>query len=130
MHYSNEPNAEMYCQCPDIMILEKRRITITGMTCPFETNFNKSDEFKARRYNNLHNTLITPCAQVNLVLLEISNLGFAAETIKTFSKFFKELKLVVERIINKCQEVDIRTLNCIYCRRRKAWTDPELMSYT
>ena len=58
----NEPNAEMYRQRPDIIILEKRRITITELTCPFETNFNKSDEFKARRYNNLHNTFITPCA--------------------------------------------------------------------
>ena len=45
----NEPNAEMYHQRPDVVILERRRITIIELTCPFETNFNKSHEYKARR---------------------------------------------------------------------------------
>ena len=126
----NEPNAEMYRQRPDIIILEKRRITITELTCPFETNFNKSHKFKTRRYNNRRNALITPCAQFNLIPLEISTLGFAGKNIKTFRKFLKELKLDVERIINKCQEVAIRISYHIYCQRRKEWTDRELMSYT
>ena len=117
----------MYCQCPD---KKKRWITIIELPCPFETNFNKSPEFKARRYNSLRNTLITHRAQFNLILLEISSLGFAGKTIKTFNKFLKELKLDVERIINKCQEVAICTLHYIYCWRRKQWTDPELMSHT
>ena len=73
----NEPNAEMYRQRPDIVILEKRRITIVELTCPFETNFNKSHEFKTKRYNNLRNALITPHAQFTLILLEISTMGFA-----------------------------------------------------
>ena len=72
----NEPNAEMYRQRSDIVILENCRITIIELTCPFETNFNKSHEFKARRYNNLRNALITPRAQFNLILREISTLGF------------------------------------------------------
>ena len=72
----------MYRQPPGIVILEKRRITIIELTCPFETNFNKSHEFKARRYNNLRNALITPRVQFNLILLEISTLGFAGKTIK------------------------------------------------
>ena len=118
----NEPNAEMYCQSPDIVILERHQITIIELTCPFETNFNKSHKYKARRYNNLRNTLITPCAQFNLILLEISTLGFVGKTIKTFSKFLKELKLDDEKIINKCQEVAVRTSYFIYCRRRKEWT--------
>ena len=51
--------------------------------------------------------------------------------IKTFSKLLKDLKLDDdERIINKSQEVSIRTSYYIYCRRRKEWTDPELVSYT
>ena len=72
----NEPNAEMYRQRSDIVILENCRITIIELTCPFETNFNKSHEFKARRYNNLRNALITPRAQFNLILREISTPGF------------------------------------------------------
>ena len=98
----NEPNAEMYHQRSDIVILENCRITIIELTCPFETNFNKSHEFKARRYNNLRNALITPLVQFTLILLEFSSLGFAGKMIKTFSKFLKELKLDDERIINKC----------------------------
>ena len=125
----NEPNTEMYRQRPDIAILEKRRITILELTCPFETGFNKSHEFKARRYNNLRKALITPSAQFNLILLEISTLGFG-KMIKTFSKFLKELKLDDERIIDKYQEdqeVAVRTSYYIYYRRRKDWTDSELV---
>ena len=85
----NIPDAEMYRQRPDIVILEKRRVTIIELTCPFETNFNKSHKFKARSYNNLRNGLITLRAQFNLILLKISTLGFAGKTIKTFSKFSK-----------------------------------------
>ena len=48
---------------------------------------------------------------------------------KHLVNFLKELKLDDQRIINKCQEVAIRTSYYIYCRRRKEWTDPELMSY-
>ena len=98
----NKPNAEMYRQRQDLAILEKRRITSTELTCPFATNFTKSNEFKARRYNNLRNALITPLVQFTLILLEFSSLGFAGKMIKTFSKFLKELKLDDERIINKC----------------------------
>ena len=75
-------------------------------------------------------TYATPRAQFNLILVEISTLGFAGKMIKTYSKCLKELKRGDERIINKCQEVAIRTSYYIYCRRRKEWTDPELMSYT
>ena len=81
----------MYRQRPDIVILEKRRITIIELTFLFETNLNKSYKF---------NALITPRAQFNLILLEISTMGFAGKTIKTFSKFLKELELDDERIIN------------------------------
>ena len=98
----NKPNAEMYRQRQDLAILEKRRITSTELTCPFATNFTKSHEFKARRYNSLRNALITPLVQFTLILLEFSSLGFAGKMIKTFSKFLKELKLDDERIINKC----------------------------
>ena len=52
-------------QRPDIAILEKRRITILELTCPFETDFNKSHEFKAKRNNNLRKALITLSAQFN-----------------------------------------------------------------
>ena len=115
----NEPDAEMYRQRPDIVILEKRRVTIIELTCPFETNFNKSHKFKARRYNNLRNGLITLRAfetnfnkshkfkarrynnlrnglitlraQLNLILLKISTLGFAGKTIKHSVNFQNNL---------------------------------------
>ena len=76
------------------------------------------------------NALITPRAQVSLFLLEISNLDCVGKTIKIFSKFFKKTKLDDERIINKCQEVAVRTSYFIYCRRGKDWTNPEPMPYT
>ena len=126
----NELNAEMYRQRPHIIILEKRRITIIELTCPSETNSNKSHEIKARGYNNLRNALITPRAQFNWILFEISTLDFAWKSIKAFSKFLKELKLDDKGMINECQEVAIRISYYIYCRRRKEWSDPDLMPYT
>ena len=123
----------MYRQRPDMAISQKRKITITELTCPFETNFDKSHEFKARRYNNLRNALSTPqawCSCIALIFLEISSLDFAGKMVKTFSKFLKELKLDDERIIDKYQEdqeVAVRTSYYIYYRRRKDWTDSELV---
>ena len=51
------------------------------------------------------------------------NPRFCWENEKTFSKFLKEPKLDDEKIINKCQEVAVRTSYFIHCRRRKEWTD-------
>ena len=83
----------MYRQHPDIVILERRRITVIELTCPFETNLDKTRGFKSRKYRKLCNSLITPRAQFNLIFLEISSIGFPGKTIKTFEKYLKELHL-------------------------------------
>ena len=64
----------------------------------------------------------------NQILLEISSLGFAGKTIKTFEQFLGELHLDGEGITSKSQEQAIRTSYYIYCRGSKKWMDLDLMT--
>ena len=53
----------------------------------------------AIKYNNLCNVLITSRVQFNLILLEISTLSFAGNTIKTYSKFLLKIIIIIIIII-------------------------------
>ena len=117
---------------PDLTLCWKNdnQIITIELTCPYETNTEKSWEFKKRRYENLKNELITPKSNFKLILLEITSLGFTTNDVKCFKDFILKLNLDYERIIYKCQEVAMRTSFYIYCRRNKQWFNPELLSYT
>ena len=106
------------------------QIIAIELTCPYETNTEKSREFKKRRFENLKNELITPTSNFKLILLEITSLGFTTNDVKCFKDFMLKLNLNYEHIIYKCQEVAMRTSFYIYCRRNKQWFNPELLSYT
>ena len=53
----------------------------------------------AIKYNNLCNVLITSRVQFNLILLEVSTLSFAGNTIKTYSKFLLKIIIIIIIII-------------------------------
>ena len=53
----------------------------------------------AIKYDNLCNVLITSRVQFNLILLEISTLSFAGNTIKTYSKFLLKIIIIIIIII-------------------------------
>ena len=115
---------------PDTVLKNDNKIIAIELTCPYETNTEKSREFKKRRYENFKNELITPTSNFKLILLEITSLGFPTNDVKCFKDFILKLNLDYERNIYKCQEVAIRTSFYIYCRRDKQWFNPELLSYT
>ena len=115
---------------PDTVLKNDNQITAIELTCPYETNTEKSREFKKRRFENLKNELITPTSNFKLILLEITSLGFTTNDVKCFKDFMLKLNLSYEHIIYKCQEVAMRTSFYIYCRRNKQWFNPELLSYT
>ena len=104
---------------PDTVLKNDNQIIAIELTCPYETNTEKSREFKKRRFENLKNELITPTSNFKLILLEITSLGFTANDVKCFKDFILKLNLDYERIISKRQEVAIRTPFYIYCRRNK-----------
>ena len=113
----------MYRSRPDI-IRERNCITVIELACPFGTNLLKSYDYKNTKYENLRGAFL------NLILLEISCLGFTVSSIKTFETVLNGNNLDSVRIIKTCQGVAIRASYYIYHRRNKIWSDRELISYT
>ena len=77
---------------PDIVVKEGSNIKSIELTCPYETNTESSRNYKQKRYKNLHRDLLTSTSQFQLILLEITSLGFVTENIKDFN-FLKKSKL-------------------------------------
>ena len=72
---------------PDIVLQQGEKLIVIELTCPAETNLLSSREYKSNRYKELKNLSLVPCNDLELILLEISILGFVT---KHFRKF-KEL---------------------------------------
>ena len=124
-----DPNASNYKPRPDIVIQENNKTMIIELTCPFETNLEKSHDYKKTRYKDLRNAFLNPRAHFNLILLEISSPGFTGLT-KSLEHFLISKGFDAKRIIRKCQKVALRASYFIYCRRNKVWPEPELISFT
>ena len=86
----------------DIVLKNCNHIIAIELTCPYETNTEKSREFKKRRYENIKKELITPTSNFKLMLLEIKSLGFTTNDFRCFKDFMLKLILDFERIIYKC----------------------------
>ena len=96
-----DPDADKYQPRPDIAIEERNKTTIIELTCPFETNLEKSRDYKKTIYKNLRSVLLSPRAHFNLILQKISTSGFTGST-KSFEQFLKSEDLDANRIIRKC----------------------------
>ena len=114
---------------PDIIVKEGSKITVIELTCPYETNTDSSREYKQKRYKDLHRNLLTLPSHFELILLEITSLGFVTDNIKDFKNFLKKQNFDSIYVIRLLQEVSIRCSYYIYCRRNKEWIHPELLSY-
>ena len=57
---SNMDDNHQHRARPDIVLKNYTQIISTEITWPYETNKEKSREFKKRRYENLKNELISP----------------------------------------------------------------------
>ena len=80
---------------PDIVLKNDNQITAIELAYPYETNAEKSREFRKRRHKNLNNELITPTSSFKLILLEITRLGFTANDVRCFKDFMLKLNLVM-----------------------------------
>ena len=75
---------------PDIVLEQGEKLIVIELTCPAETNLLSSREYKSNCYKELKNLSLAPCNDLELILLEISILGFVT---KHFRKFKKLLNL-------------------------------------
>ena len=64
---------------PDVVIFKGGKITVVELTICFETNVIKSREFKKNKYSTLNKNVTVEVSDFNLILLEITTLGFYAK---------------------------------------------------
>ena len=104
-------------------------LIVIELTCRAETNLLSSRECKSDRYKELKNLCLVPCNDLQLILLEISVLGFESERVRDFKNLLNLLKCDSKRIMMCCFEVAIRHSYYIYCRRNIEWLAPEILKF-
>ena len=114
---------------PDTAIETRGSLTVTELTCPYETNAAKSREYKDTRYKKNRRELHAPLSNFRLMFLEVTSLGFLARSIKTFMNFLKSIININERyLIEKLQKMAISCFYLTYYRTHKNWSKPNLIS--
>ena len=115
---------------PDLAVVSGKNLTVLELTVCFETNTTKSRNYKKQRYASLLDELIESYDSFNIIFIEITALGFIAEqSYSSFDKFLRKLNLNADRIVYKCMETAVRASYYIFCRRGKAWSNPNLLSF-
>ena len=95
-------------QSPDLVLTTSLKTLIIELTVCFETNLIKSRDYKVNRYTYLEDNIKDTGREVELILVEISSLGFYTDEIKPFKQFIKHLKLNPIQILEKCTQLWIR----------------------
>ena len=115
---------------PDIVVKVRKKIIAVELTVCFETNTNKSREYKQNRYRDLKSQLLVDCDVFDIVYLEVTTLGFIGKSsFEQFYSFLKCLGIYDERIVMKCMETAIRSTYYVFCRRNNTWPDPVLLNF-
>ena len=112
-----------------LLLLLLLLLIVIELTCRAETNLLSSREYKSDRYKELKNLCLVPCNDLQLILLEISVLGFESERVRDFKNLLNLLKCDSKRIMMCCFEVAIRHSYYIYCRRNIEWLAPEILKF-
>ena len=115
---------------PDIVVIVGNKVIVIELTVCFETNTEKSRNYKQDRYKSLKDQLLIACEEFELIFIEFTTLGFISKQSYTpFHTFLKKLGINENRTIVKCMETSIRATYFIFCRRNKEWKDPELLNF-
>lgn len=115
---------------PDVVIMINQRIIVIELTICFETNTEKSRNYKQGRYKQLRDDLSIQCESFDIIFVEFTTLGFISTLSNNpFQKLLKELDINYDRTIYKCMETAIRASYFIFCRRNKIWNEPQLLNF-
>ena len=105
---------------PDIVLVEKSKISTLELTICHETNLEKSRQFKMNKYENIRNHLQPhlTLSTVNTFSIEVSTLGFISNT----NDFRKSMKLpkLPKAILNSIIKSALSDSYNIYCLRNSA----------
>ena len=126
--YSSPSSLFKSCR-PDVVLLKDDEITVIELTVCFETNIEKSKQYKLEKYKHLENDLQKPIRSFTLITVEITTLGFYKKH-KSLVKLLKDYNINVSRCYKKMGECALRASYFIYTQRNKEWTNPlELLFY-
>ena len=115
---------------PDVAIVTATEVIIVELTCCFETNLQKSREYKIERYRNIGDDLIDQSKKLRKVFIEISSLGFHTKQINDFKLLCKLSSTInIDRLMSKLSEVAIRCSYYIYTQRNNNWTNQDVLKF-
>ena len=113
---------------PDIVIINCRKMIILELTICFETNLEKSRNYKKEKYHDLEDDCIDERWDIEKVFIEVSSLGFVTKNIKELKSIIKDHN-TYKRLVNKMTETAIRASFYIYTKRNKLWDEPSLLNF-
>lgn len=117
---------------PDLLIQTRDCLYILELTVGFESNLKNNIKRKYTKYKNLIETLQSNFKSVKFVNLSVSSLGVFSNECSSFLEMLEELDFEKKQkmyIVRKIIQIAIRSTYFIFCKRNKAWENPDLMKF-
>ena len=119
-------------QRPDLLISTPDCLYVLELTVGYESNLRKNAIRKHNKYKELIKNLSKNFKSVKFVNLSISALGVFSNECSTFLQMLKSLNLDNKHqmyIFKKIISIAIRSTYFIFCKRNKAWENPDLLKF-
>ena len=114
---------------PDIALKKNGVLYVIERTCCFETNAEKSREYKQAKYRTLEQDSKYRWRGFQFFSIEITSLGIVTSHFEDIKVLFKGTNINFQRMISKCMEVAMRASFYIYIRRNEEWTNPNILKF-
>ena len=87
---------------PDLIMALGDVYYVFELTVSFETNLNKTNECKTKKYDDLRRDIIDKRMKLELFSIEISSAHFISNNLKSFSNLIKTWGVNVNHLVNQC----------------------------
>ena len=114
---------------PDIALRKGNEIRTIELTCCFETNIEKSNEYKKRKYEKLEKEMKLKGCKLIKEYIEVTSLGFIPKTFNRVNKLLKDNNINTIRMKNKVTETAIRCSYFLYIKRNSGWETTEILKF-
>ena len=118
---------------PDLaLIAPNNSLYVLELTVGFETNIEINSNRKATKYRPLLLDLKPRYHKINFVNISMGALGILESSSDSLLHMMKELGIgnsTQKVIIKKIMNIGVRCTYYVFCRRNKAWTNPELLNF-
>lgn len=113
---------------PDIVLKKGSEFFAIELTCCFETNIVKSNNYKKNRYLHLADDMLIK-QKLTKFYVEVTSMGFVPKENDLFYKFLKKQDINTERLISKVGETALRCSYYLYTQRNKGWEEKEILKF-